>query len=518
MSTRAAVSRIQQAARVQDARSTNASSSAVNLPNEILSEIFEWAVQGILSPEGVFHPKSGHLQALSYRRARNRIASVCSRWRHVAVTVSSMWTKVSIYSGVVRDKKTGGWNLLNRDMLASDIKNMGPRMVSLNIYGSPYSLNDWDKSIRPTLSPFVERYRDIGFTWARWRQVDSNLSLANSQRVNREFYALFATPHVRRLCIRIFSAPPYYGDRVMDLSKARGVEDVHAHSKLTTPHDIPTSLRVPVSWNVRRLTLMGSYNLLDVIVALNSCTRLEELMLTCNFSSPDISYGDVTLKPLPFLSTLSLYEFPPASIMYGFEANALRRLRYVNAGLIDRLVDADHHFPELRQLVVLNRVDEADIQSLASFIHRHASLEEIFLPLVGLEETLAEVLTKRNGSGSFVLGKLKHLQIAVEKPPDEDRFYELQVLRIGMMEERTKDPDSCFVVHLNTIKNDIWAGEDQTASIEIIDCVEYLRGLFGPKVEWYDFPTKRLQSIQHLRGVDLQPWDWTGDHEAGSNI
>lgn len=505
--------RLQQEA--HNARSLNASRPAVNVPDEILAQIFEWVVHGILNPDGAFHPYIGQSRAPLYRLARNRIAATCRRWRHVAIAASSLWTKLFIHPKYLKDESTEAKDFIDPDMLACDVMNAGERMMSLDMYGSrsPSYLDDWDSTIRPTVTPIAERLRDVGLGWDINSRVQTDV-----ERVIQELLTLFATSCVRQLCLRVCAVWTSFGDVILDLSSTTAAENVHTYFPHIGGFNVPLPVRVPATWNVKNLTLRGTYNPSDVIVALNSCAQLETLMLTCDFttlSESSGSDGGLTLNSLPFLTTLSVYELPPPHIMNGFEAPALERLRYIDTNRLDRLVDTNLHFPTLHQLIILNRVVEHKSQRLASFIKRHTSLEEVLLPLVNLETTFARVLTKRNTSGSFVLRRLKHIQLAFEQPLDQDRSHKLQNTGITVMEERMKDPDSCFVLHLNIQKKVDWLKGEPVATVDTLDYLERLEGRFSGKVQWYTVHRETRPSLVYLRGVQEQSWDWTGDNNCG---
>lgn len=265
--------------RIQRLRLINATRPAVNLPDESLAQIFDWVVHDVFSPEGAFHPVLGHLWVPRYRLARTRICATCWRWRHVAIAESSLWTKLLIHSRDGKAGSTGAGASLNPDTLAYDVTNTGQRMISLDMYDSQH-LRKWDDTIRPALSPITGRLRNVGVTW-----IHRDSSSVNVQRVNHEFLTLFATPHTKQLCLRINSLFASYGDTILDLSNTIGAVNVHVYFFIHTLADsIPMRVQVPVAWHVKKLTLLGAYNAIHVIKAVNSCVQLEELMLTCDFA------------------------------------------------------------------------------------------------------------------------------------------------------------------------------------------------------------------------------------------
>lgn len=140
----------------QRLRSTNATRPAVNAPDEILAQIFEWVVHGALSADSVFHPDIGWPQISLYRLARTRICGTCWRWRHVAITGSSLWTKLLIYAIYGGAQSAAARTHPSPDILAYDVTNAGQRMISLDMYGSQ-GLEIWDSTILPALTPIAGR-------------------------------------------------------------------------------------------------------------------------------------------------------------------------------------------------------------------------------------------------------------------------------------------------------------------------------------------------------------------------
>lgn len=245
----------------------------VNLPDEILAIIFKIVVASSLRQPEIFQYRHGEMNASIYRKARHQITATCQRWRHVAFVESSLFSTVMI--SLLDRMEQGDESRRFQETLEMDLRRTNQRMISLSIYGGggDYLYNAWTNVIYPTLSPRSEKCREIGIKW--------DLKVGTRSDFAEQCGKLAATPYVQRLCLRIHSMllPIMNEHPVLDLSRTITLESLcvwYDDSFIASPRMGITS---PLSWGIKDLTLSGNWEPLNVVAVLNSCTRLERLVI-----------------------------------------------------------------------------------------------------------------------------------------------------------------------------------------------------------------------------------------------
>lgn len=106
--------------RVSEYRLNNSWRPAIHLPTETLSRIFGAACFASFNP---FDFDSQMLDSVStIRTTRNVIVSVCTRWREIALSTSSIWTSiVAHHQKTRRRRKTIATEFLNLNLLPLEI-------------------------------------------------------------------------------------------------------------------------------------------------------------------------------------------------------------------------------------------------------------------------------------------------------------------------------------------------------------------------------------------------------------
>lgn len=326
--------------RVARLRLANSTRPAVGLPSEILGLVFEMAcfsnTHPLATPEEAYGP--------ILLDARHAIISICSKWRKVAFSTTSLWARISVTGDIWRPS----YHTLN-----AIIERAGGRPVEL------YMDIDLDRRYRlDKMLPFVLRVA------SRCRV----LSLVNDNRFRTADIGIFqsgtAMPHLHTLILH------YEAIGNIDLSIVSSLRNV---SMDTIRGNIQHRLHLPSVSGIVKLSMINCIDPTDAILAINSCPHLETLRWRC--SVPNYSTMRLpTLVPPRCLVHLRLKGKIPLETFKNTHLPNLIRLRSIPDVVLNNL-----RLPQLRHIHICDTELDQSCTVVPAFISSHPDIKEIVL-------------------------------------------------------------------------------------------------------------------------------------------
>lgn len=334
------------------ARWQNWQRPAVRLPSEILSNIFELAC---LSRPNALALARRNWQDV--RNTRSAIHQTCSRWAHMALSTSSLWSTIELFFPDHYYRK----GCPSPALVLKEVQRASGRPLSLNLRVRSDTVTV--ESLHPDLSPLLHHceFLQMAATWSQGRD-------------------LFNAPlmrQVRSLVIDCGFQTPTRRHNILDVSDSYFLRDLWIRDR---GHD-RTLISSPTSCNITRLHLEGAVDPTSAINLINSCVRLEALGWSC--STCPVQFPK--LKVLPHLQQLNLINIFPLSLFKDVAAPNLVRLRLSGHWKHD---DEPHplktapHFPKLRAIEIDIRSDYAEEDRMDTFFVSHPDIEDVVFTLV----------------------------------------------------------------------------------------------------------------------------------------
>lgn len=272
-------------------RLINSSCSVFSLPDEILCQIFE-----IIVLDGQYDVKPS---SRSIRRSQNQVIGTCSRWRSTALASPSLWRRITLDRYHTSEADAAAYDT---SPVLFDLEHSKDCPLSLYL-----DVNDvlprWTNILRPIVASICDRLQDVYVSWSvpyfRFDTVASDLK------------KLMLSPRIRSFALKLHVVCVGTPTPHLDLSAAKHIQRMDVHCRIMRFPRWSCDLRVPPFWAVRTLTLGGDLNKSNIVGAINSCTQLELLSVSCPFGDSTIvdeAARPLLLKPQSHLVSLSLFD------------------------------------------------------------------------------------------------------------------------------------------------------------------------------------------------------------------
>jgi len=392
-------------------RAQNSSCPAVNLPTELLAEIFAFAcLTGDFAAYG------------SLRRTRGAISLTCHRWRAVTLATPILWTTICM---TCCDRVVVPPPFL----IPCEVERAGNR--PLDVYAISESNKHWSETVFPFIRSNLDRCRQI------------QLSAPSLNGLERCFPC-----HAPRLETLILNWGLEDGSEadspLIDVSKAPLIHDLYISYRANGGSYL--QLRVPPASSITRLALVHDIPPSLVIAVVNSCPELSSL----DWVHKDLSLlrdsealaSLPTLQTLPHLQDLFLGGDLPFFYVPKFAAPHLQSLALLDISDYNHIPRPDFHelrFPELRRFTI---PDEPP-RGLIPFLEAHHDLEEIAL-YSAPDEILISRLGAVSGSGyRFALLKRVIVEFDIRS-----RRYVRKINNLLRMRSRQQLPFQPLTLHI----------------------------------------------------------------------
>lgn len=338
--------------RVFLARQLNSTRPAVKLPYETLEDIFAITCHWIVDPSS---HSSLSVTAEQMRKTRFTICSVCTRWREIALTATSLWATAFIGQSALHYHNSSE---LIQAFVAAEVALAQKRAIALHLHEVP---NIWMKDVINGLCQASPRYKSIHF-FGEISDPGTFSRIFNfpGASVLNALYLDWNSPN-RELRHEIIDLAPLSSMHTLCIGNTKfpGCNDLQIYQPC-------------MSASITRMRLLGRVDIDSGLNLINASPHLQILEWCNHLPRLHNPHSNFDVIPLESLRYLRLRGDMPVRIFTKLQAPNLERL-YLDSydGSVDHILDGSTaHFPKL----TVFEVCDIPLPKIAPFLSSHPGI------------------------------------------------------------------------------------------------------------------------------------------------